>query len=189
MHGGDISAESQGRHQGAIFTVTLPLGHGTIVEAGHTVQPQGCPRLRLVVIEDNDDIRETLVDLLESDGHDVRAAREGTRGAALIMETCPDVAIVDVGLPGMDGYAVARAVRGACGRSVRLIALTGYGRREDRRDAKNAGFDRHIVKPVDHEVLTAVLAELSAARPRSLPPQAHPATNGHETLEEADRQS
>jgi CheY-like chemotaxis protein len=163
LHGGDITADSPGRGSGSQFTVDLPLAEGVLEEASdETPRPDG--RLRIVLVEDNEDIRDTLQDLLRLEGHEVLAESEGIRGAETIVEKCPDVAIVDVGLPGMDGYAVAKAVRSARGASVRLIALTGYGRREDRMNAVGAGFDRHLVKPIDHDMLMRVLAEMAAER-------------------------
>ena len=163
LHGGELSAHSAGPQQGSVFTVKLPLSREAAANprAVEAARPEG--RLRIVVVEDNQDIRDTLEDLLRLDGHEVVSAKEGIGGAQRIVEFCPDVAIVDVGLPGMDGYAVAKAVRAARGRKVRLIALTGYGRREDRIEATEAGFDRHLVKPIDHDVLSQALAELLAA--------------------------
>jgi two-component system CheB/CheR fusion protein len=160
LHGGDLVATSAGPNQGSRFTLKLPLTTPTPVVQRPPEAPRSDGKLRIVVVEDNEDIRDTLEDLLRLDGHEVISAKEGIGGAERIVESCPDVAIVDLGLPGMDGYAVAKAVRAARGQRVRLIALTGYGRREDRAEAAEAGFDRHLVKPVDHEVLSQALAEL-----------------------------
>jgi two-component system CheB/CheR fusion protein len=165
LHGGMITAESAGRGSGSAFTVVLRRAEGmAAAENQATEPPRPDGKLRIVLIEDNEDIRDTLEDLLRLEGHEVMAECEGIRGAATIVETAPDVAIVDVGLPGMDGYAVAKVVRAARGAAVRLIALTGYGRREDRMEAAAAGFDRHLVKPIDHDMLMRVLAEIAAAR-------------------------
>jgi two-component system CheB/CheR fusion protein len=160
LHGGDIAVESAGPGQGALFTLTLPLVEAA---AEQLLQPQASRpdgKLRIVLVEDSPDICDTLADLLRLEGHVVLCENEGVRGAAMIVQSCPDVAIVDVGLPGLDGYGVARAVRAARGSRVRLIALTGYGRREDRLSAAEAGFDRHLVKPVDHETLMRALVEI-----------------------------
>jgi two-component system, chemotaxis family, CheB/CheR fusion protein len=164
LQNGTISADSEGRGCGATFTVTLPRIEGAVRQPQQPEPRRPDGTLRIVLIEDNEDIRDTLVDLLRLEGHEVIAHSEGIRGAAAIIETCPDLALVDVGLPGMDGYAVAKAVRAARGAAVRLIALTGYGRREDRMEAAGAGFDRHIIKPIDHEMLMRVLAEVAAGR-------------------------
>jgi two-component system CheB/CheR fusion protein len=168
LHRGELTADSPGPNRGSVFTVTLPLSERTTAseKAAAPSLRQKQSKLRIVVVEDNQDIRDTLEDLLRLDGHEVISAKEGIGGAERIVEACPDVAIVDVGLPGMDGYAVAKAVRAARGKAVHLIALTGYGRREDRIEAAQAGFDRHLVKPVDHELLTQALADL-LARPEA----------------------
>lgn len=107
-------------------------------------------------MEDKDDSRESLRLLLESLGHDVVAAADGRQGLAL--ERPPDVMLVDLGLPGLDGFELARAVRGSERVStVRLIAITGYGQAEDRRRSAEAGFDVHLVKPVSAAALLEVL--------------------------------
>lgn len=156
LHGGSVSAASEGPGRGSEFTVRLPLAaEAAPAEAlgTETASPEGrC----VVVVEDNEDARETLLELLEIWGHTVKTAEDGTRGAALILETKPEVALVDIGLPGMDGYGVARTVR-AAGLATRLVAVTGYGQPEDRRRTAEAGFDLHLVKPVDLEELSRVL--------------------------------
>jgi CheY-like chemotaxis protein len=163
LHGGDINAESLGPGNGSTFTVTFPRAEGGHDESpAETLRPDS--RLKIVLVEDNEDIRDTLQDLLRLEGHEVVAECEGVRGAQTIVEKCPDVAIVDLGLPGMDGFAVAKQVRAARGSTVRLIALTGYGGREDRMETAGAGFDRHLVKPIDHDMLMRVLAEIAAGR-------------------------
>ena len=111
---------------------------------------------RIVVVEDLEDVREMIVEALRADGHEVDAAADGPRGAALILDSSPDVAFVDIGLPGFDGHELARQVR-ARGATCRLIALTGYGRAEDKRRAREAGFDEHVNKPVTLEALAAML--------------------------------
>jgi len=115
---------------------------------------------RVVIVEDGADARIALQQLLELDEHSVAVAADGEAGLALIVDTVPDIALVDVGLPRMDGYAVARAVRAdpKCA-SVALIALTGYGQPSDRNRALLAGFDSHLVKPVDQRALERILAD------------------------------
>jgi two-component system CheB/CheR fusion protein len=163
LHGGDISADSPGQGKGCTFTVTFPRADGAVDTVPDDAQ-RPAAGLRIVLVEDNEDIRDTLQDLLRMEGHEVVAECEGIKGADTIVERCPDVAIVDLGLPGMDGFAVAKRVRGARGSTVRLIALTGYGGREDRMETAGAGFDRHLVKPIDHDMLMRVLAEIAANR-------------------------
>jgi len=115
--------------------------------------------LRVVVVDDNEDIRETTSDLLREFGHSVEVARNGEEGVALILDTEPDVAIVDVGMPVLDGYGVAQRVRAKLGADrVRLVAMTGFGLEKDRRKALEAGFDAHLVKPVEVGALMTVLA-------------------------------
>lgn len=161
LHGGRVRAESaEGR--GSTFTVWLPIAPREAPRpAEGTDAPVDEPTPRSVVlVEDNADARSALQQLLELDGHRVTVASDGESGRDLILATLPAVALVDVGLPAMDGYAVARAVR-ADPRSagVTLVALTGYGQPADRDRALAAGFDSHLVKPVDQEALARVLAE------------------------------
>jgi two-component system, sensor histidine kinase len=114
----------------------------------------------ILIVEDNDDAREALRMLLELDGHVVEAAAEGMQALEITRAKDPDVALVDIGLPGIDGYEVARRIRAAGGRRPLLIALTGYGQPEDKRRAAEAGFDSLLVKPVDPAALTDLLATL-----------------------------
>jgi CheY-like chemotaxis protein len=115
----------------------------------------------VLIIEDNDDARQMLAAALALDGHEVRVARDGASGLALARAASPDVALIDVGLPDMDGYELARRLRGADnGQRMSLVALTGFGQPDDQRRAIEAGFDAHVVKPVSAERLKQVLAEL-----------------------------
>ncbi len=110
------------------------------------------------MIEDHDDARDALQLLLTLQGHDVRTASDGATGVALILEAEPDVALIDVGLPGLDGYEVARQVRRvAAGNGIRLVAVTGYGQPYDRTRAREAGFDLHLTKPVSPADINAAL--------------------------------
>jgi two-component system, sensor histidine kinase len=113
----------------------------------------------ILVVEDNADARDALCVLLELEGYAVEAVEEGHQAIEITRAKDPDIALVDIGLPGIDGYEVARRVR-ANGRRPVLIALTGYGQPEDRRRATEAGFDEVLVKPVDPNALTALLATL-----------------------------
>ncbi len=114
----------------------------------------------ILIVEDNADARDALSVLLELEGHVVAAAGEGHRALELVRAKDPDIALVDIGLPGIDGYEVARRVRALDGRRPVLIALTGYGQPEDRRRASEAGFDGLLVKPVDPTALATLLATL-----------------------------
>ena len=114
----------------------------------------------ILIVEDNADARDVLRVLLELEGHEVETAEEGQAALELARTKDPDIALVDIGLPGIDGYEVARRLRARDPRRPLLIALTGYGQPEDRRRATDAGFDDVLVKPVDPVTLTALLATL-----------------------------
>jgi signal transduction histidine kinase/ActR/RegA family two-component response regulator len=159
LHGGRAEATSDGVGRGSEFTVRLPALAEPIVEpsSAGSVTTTWLPR-RIVVVEDNADVRESLRHALELEGHEVHDASDGPLGVAVILRLCPDVALIDIGLPGFDGYQVARRVRAsATGKSVHLVALTGYGQPEDRRHALEAGFDTHVVKPVSLDALLAAI--------------------------------
>jgi signal transduction histidine kinase len=169
MHGGTVCVHSDGVGRGSTFTIRLPaLADASI--AATASEPRPAPerssprtvakRLRIAVVDDNDDIRETLRALLELRGHVVLDAADGAAGVALVTEHAPDVALVDIGLPGMDGFDVAAALRSA-GSSTHLIAVSGYGRAEDRARASEVGFDAHLVKPVDPDALDRLLQHLA----------------------------
>jgi len=122
-------------------------------------------RKRLLLVEDNPDIGETLRDLLQLLGHRVELAGDGLRGVQIALATLPDAALVDIGLPGIDGYEVARRLRATDeGKDLVLVALTGYGRPEDRDRALETGFDAHLVKPVDPDELNRLLARLAGVK-------------------------
>jgi PAS domain S-box-containing protein len=175
LHGGTVSAASDGVGCGSCFTVCLPC-----------VEPPGEPALqpsalastplprRVLVIEDNRDARETFRMMLELAGHEVLEAEEGQQGLELLRAVRPDIAVIDVGLPGLDGYEVARRFRAEpASDSVVLVALTGYGTPEARERSQQAGFDHHLIKPVNPELLRELMN-------RSGPPahEAMPVRNG-----------
>jgi CheY-like chemotaxis protein len=116
---------------------------------------------RLVVVEDRQEIRDVLADLLIDDGFEVSTAADGVRGLELILSQPPDAALLDIGLPGIDGYELARRLRAQPSTAnLPLLAMTGYGRAEDQKRAVDAGFDTHLVKPVNVEEVLATLARL-----------------------------
>jgi signal transduction histidine kinase len=161
LHGGSVHAASDGPGKGARFVVRIPLASGVPTALPQTERPRGeARRRRVVVVEDNPDIRETLRMLLTMWGHDVVMANDGRSGMDRILQDRPDVALIDVGLPGMSGYDVARALReNIPNGEIRLIAMTGYGQPADVELAIQAGFDQHLLKPVSPTVLERVLAD------------------------------
>jgi PAS domain S-box-containing protein len=159
MHGGRITALSEGIGHGSEFVVRLPL---TPAPAATPVPPavraRGQAR-HVLLIEDDDDARTSLRILLESLGHRVVEAADGSRAVTLAGEHRPDVVLIDLGLPGLDGYQVARALRAtSVGRTMRLVAITGYGQPADRARTQAAGFDAHVVKPVTLDAVSALVA-------------------------------
>jgi PAS domain S-box-containing protein len=158
MHEGTITAASDGPGRGAEFTVRLPVATAVTPEPSPTLR--GPERSRsILVVEDNDDARESLRLLLESLGHRVFAAGDGPEGLALADRYRPELALIDLGLPGLDGYEVARALRASpTSKTMTLIAVTGYGQAEDRQRSKEAGFDAHLVKPVSQTLLSSLIA-------------------------------
>jgi len=160
IHGGTAAVESAGPGKGAMFTVQLPSVPAPAAAPLPVSSHRGACRTVLIV-EDNDDARHMLVAALTLDGHQVHAAPDGESGLQLAERSPPDVALIDIRLPGIDGYEVARRLRAANERRrITLVALTGFGQTEDRRRAFDAGFDAHLVKPVNAERLKRVLAEL-----------------------------
>jgi signal transduction histidine kinase len=160
LHGGSVIARSEGHGIGTTFEVRLPLDSATEppVETRRAVTP--VPRsLRIVLIEDDRDVRETTALLLEAWGHCVHVAQTGLDGVDTVLEARPHVVLIDIGLPDIDGHTTARRIRGLMGlRQPRLVALTGFGQDDDRRLAREAGFDAHLLKPVSSDVLAATLA-------------------------------
>jgi len=160
LQGGSVAVRSDGAGRGATFTVRMPAAEpATPLIASEPVPHASTPRTVLLV-EDNDDAREMLRQVLAMQGHRVCEAACGEAGVELAAQLHPDVAILDIGLPDIDGYEVARRIRRQATRPVALIALTGYGQPEDQRRARDAGFDVHLVKPVSVERLDAAIASL-----------------------------
>jgi signal transduction histidine kinase len=161
LHGGSVEAASDGEGRGSRFTVRLP--RSAAPAAGEVRITSGLSesgRCRILLIEDNEDAREMLQMLLTLAGHDVHGAVDGPSGIEMAQATDPDMVVIDLGLPGMDGYEVARQLRGRLRAGVGLIALSGYGQASDRRKSVEAGFDTHLVKPVDPSHLSDVIASI-----------------------------
>ncbi|HXJ77076.1 MAG TPA: ATP-binding protein, partial [Candidatus Methylomirabilis sp.] len=157
LHGGTLSAASEGPGRGSEFAVRLPrIARPSGSHASRRPSQVSVPR-RILVVEDNDDARAMLRILLESQGHEVFEAADGAEAVRLASTIHPDLAFIDLGLPRLDGYEVARQIRGQTGYRGRLIALTGYGRAEDRERCLAAGFDEYLVKPLDPDRLAQSL--------------------------------
>ena len=159
LHGGVLTAHSEGLGKGSEFVLRIPAAQAPEVREP-AAAPAGEPafRQRILVVDDNVDAAESLGTMLAYSGHDVRVAHGGVEALSTAREFVPNVMILDLGMPEMDGYAVARAVRSDPKfASTRLIALSGYGQPDDRRRTADVGFDEHLVKPVEHDVLNAAL--------------------------------
>jgi signal transduction histidine kinase len=163
LHGGEVEAKSEGRGRGSEFVVRLPLvagGAGAVAQEPEVASTaRSLKRLRIVVVEDDPAVCDSLRTLLERWGHDVTTAATGLSGLSLIVETRPQVAIIDIGLPALDGYGVAQKTREALGQQApRMIAMTGFGKDTDRARALEAGFDVHLVKPSTPDAILRALA-------------------------------
>jgi PAS domain S-box-containing protein len=168
LHGGSVSVWSEGVGHGSEFTVTLPMAPAA-AQAALPAEPAPAqrPAWRILVADDSQDGADSLAFLLRAAGHDVSTAYDGREAIRLAEELLPDVALLDIGMPEVSGYDVARAIRReAWGRNIRLIALTGWGQAEHRRRSLEVGFDEHLVKPVELDVLEDVL-QMSKAAPNS----------------------
>lgn len=167
LHGGSVEAQSAGPGQGSLFTVRLPALPPQTASAAQALRvTRAGVRRRILIVEDNADAREMLRIALELAGHGVSEATDGPSGVAAIEKLRPDIALIDLGLPGFDGYELARRVRDA-GLPVQLIALTGYGQPDDRRRAREAGYEVHLVKPVDPAALLTAIEQVMSEAPRS----------------------
>ena len=170
MHGGTVEAESAGEGRGSTFTIRLPLAvkRNTLPAHADEVTAEDSPSLRVLIVDDNLDAAESLAMSLELEGHRTRCARDGESALAVASEFQPQAAILDIGLPGMNGYELARCLRDQAnsGPPLLLIAVTGWGTEEDQRRAQEVGFDLHLVKPVDPQTLNQLIrgVEVDALR-------------------------
>jgi CheY-like chemotaxis protein len=168
LHGGRVEAHSAGLGQGSEFIVYLP------VMTSPTAPPAAAPinvatptpgSLRVLFVDDNADTRTITLKLLESYGYQIRTAHNGPSALEMAIEDPPDVVLLDIGLPEMDGYEVARRMRqDPALQNTVLVAVTGYGLESDRVRSQEAGFDHHLVKPVDFDELLELLAAIAEAR-------------------------
>jgi signal transduction histidine kinase/CheY-like chemotaxis protein len=168
-HDGRLTIESEGRGRGTEVIVRLPALSRRPDSVSSTIEAPRSPEAkpesrRVLVVDDNHDSADTMAMLLEFVGHDVRTAHDGLTAVAAVAEFRPEVVLLDIGLPGLNGYEAAERIRRAPGIQPVLVALTGWGQADDRRRAADAGFDHHLIKPVDYEVLMKLVAGVPAAR-------------------------
>jgi len=165
MHGGSVAASSDGVGKGSVFSVRLPLSFraASASEPTTAAAPDAALPLRILIVDDNHDAADMLGLLLKMLGADVAVAHDGPRALEAIETHDPTVVFLDLGMPGMDGYEVARRIRQhpRCGQAT-LIALSGWGQEKDRRQSIDAGFDHHLMKPADIETVRQLLRAAAA---------------------------
>jgi CheY-like chemotaxis protein len=164
MHGGSVTAASEGLGRGSLFTVRLPMAHGaakTMPTDQRSAASSGATtRRRVLVVDDNRDTARSSAKLLELLGHEVRAEFDGPGALAAAHEFQPEVMLLDIGLPGMTGYELVRRLRDQGFRDAIIVAVSGYGQASDKMRSREAGFDDHLVKPVNREALIAALSRV-----------------------------
>jgi CheY-like chemotaxis protein/anti-sigma regulatory factor (Ser/Thr protein kinase) len=174
MHGGTVTAHSSGPGRGSEFIVGLPaLAEARASEFTQDVsgQPAALPARRILLVDDNPDAVECLGLLLRMKGNEVYTASDGPEALEAAKKYCPDVVLLDIGLPKMSGYEVCRRLRQQhFANGLLIVALTGYGQDKDRRRTREAGFDHHLLKPVDSDTLENLLGSAESVRPRVAPP-------------------
>jgi CheY-like chemotaxis protein len=169
LHGGRVTAVSPGPSEGSTFSVRLPLAEefdaSAPAPAAADATDANGRALRVLVVDDNADAAESLASLLELSGHQTRVANDGDQALRIAHEFHPEIIFLDIGMPGKDGYEVARELRDAADtRDVVLVALTGWGAKDDRARSRQAGFDHHLTKPAGLAAVDGLLAQLTAAR-------------------------
>ncbi|HJX26523.1 MAG TPA: ATP-binding protein [Thermoanaerobaculia bacterium] len=170
LHGGCMEARSEGLGRGSEFIVRLPIADPPVraraeESGGEAVRPGG---LRILIADDNRDAAESLGMLLEIEGHEISIVHDGVAAVETAATFEPDVALLDIGMPGLNGYEVAHSLRGQpAGKRMTLVAITGWGQEEDKRRSMEAGFDHHLIKPVDYKDLVGLLARRIGVGARS----------------------
>jgi CheY-like chemotaxis protein len=161
MHGGSIEARSEGEGRGSEFIVRLPvISEHAVAAPARDAASKSATERRVLVVDDNRDSADSLAMLLEITGNKTFQAHDGVEALDAIERHRPEVVLLDIGLPKLDGHEVCRRVREKpWGKNIRIIALTGWGQEDDRRKSEEAGFNGHLVKPVDYENLLSLLAE------------------------------
>lgn len=159
LHGGSVEVHSEGAAKGTSFVVRLPVAVGATVRRREAARPEAPSRRRVLVVDDNHDSADSLAALLKILGHEVTTAYDGAQAVETAAELRPEVVLLDIGMPVLDGFEACRRIREQpWGRGMHLIALTGWGQEEDRRRSRDAGFDSHLVKPVDADDLIRAVA-------------------------------
>jgi PAS domain S-box-containing protein len=168
MHGGSVHVHSDGLGQGSEFTVRLPVPADTRAPSRPaTSAPAPAAARRILIVDDSEDGAESLAMLLEFFGHETHKAHDGMAAIDAARRVRPDTVLLDIGLPRMNGYEVCSRIRQEpWGKDLTLVAITGWGQEEDRQRSREAGFDAHMVKPVDHDALLELLASLPSVKPR-----------------------
>jgi signal transduction histidine kinase/ActR/RegA family two-component response regulator len=174
LHGGSVSAHSDGVGKGSRFTVRLPLAAKAADGDKQAPAPRHAPiedvgPVRMLVVDDNADAADSLAEVVRSMGHHAEVAYSGLTALQIAADGRFDLVMLDIGLPEIDGYEVARRLRRLVGPATRIVAVTGYGAEEDRRRSREAGFDEHVVKPMMPETLFRILAQLQAPAPHGAP--------------------
>jgi CheY-like chemotaxis protein len=170
LHGGTVEARSDGPGNGSEFIVRLPVAPSESPKPAKATQVNenrsSTPKRRILVVDDNQDSANSLAMLLRLMGNDVRTAYDGLEAVGAAAAFHPELILLDIGLPKLDGYEVARRIRHEHGNQVLLIALTGWGQEDDRRRSREAGFDQHLTKPVEVNALQSLLADPKFQRTR-----------------------
>jgi CheY-like chemotaxis protein len=163
LHGGSVTAESHGTNRGSTFRVRLPRLQQDARRAERDTSPpaEAAVSKRVLIADDNLDAAESLQLWLQLSGHDVQIAKNGPEALNIAAEFRPEVALLDLGMPGLSGFEVARRIREApWGGGIVLVALTGWGQDEDRRKSADAGFDHHVTKPIAPDAIESLIASL-----------------------------
>ena len=167
MHGGTVEAHSGGLGRGSEFVVRLPIAVETRepAPAPKGSVPEPAVSRRVLIVDDSHDAAESLAMMLQFDGHETHMAHDGFEAIDAAEQLRPEIVLLDIGLPRLNGYEACRRIRQEpWGKQMTLVALTGWGQEEDRQRSREAGFDTHMVKPIDFDVLRKLLASLPADR-------------------------
>jgi signal transduction histidine kinase/ActR/RegA family two-component response regulator len=164
LHGGTVEAHSEGPGRGSEFVIRLPLLAATPENEPPRERAAPSGACRVLIAEDNVDAAEMMRVMLSLSGHDVKVATDGVQAVAIAESTRPDIAFIDIGMPRMDGYEAARQIRRALADRIVLVALTGWGQEDDKERAREAGFDHHLTKPAEPEMLERLIGDCSDRR-------------------------